>query len=81
MRPEKLMFSGGNVLKNGRSKCGFGLDFSVDFCSRLLRFIGALFGGVMNGGDDESVVLREIKKRPYWRFFGVYENSLAYSIF
>ncbi len=43
------MFSGGNVLKNGRSKCGFGLDFSVDFCSRLLRFIGALFGVMMNG--------------------------------
>ena len=75
------MFSGGNVLKNVRSKCGFGLDFSVDFCSRLLRFIGALFGGIMNRGDDESVVLREIKKRPYWRFFGVYENSVAYSIF
>ena len=79
------MFSGGNVLKNGRSKCGFGLDFGLDFsgdfCSRLLRFIGALFGGMMNRGDDESVVLREIKKRPYWRFFGVYENSLAYSIF
>lgn len=47
------MFSGGNVLKNGRSKCGFGLGFSVDFCSRLLRFIGALFGTIMNGGDDE----------------------------
>lgn len=47
------MFSGGNVLKNGRSKCGFGLDFSVDVGSRLLRFIGALFGGIMNGGDDE----------------------------
>ena len=74
------MFSGGNVLKNGWSKCGFGLDFSVDFCSRLLRFIGALFGGIMNGGNYESVVLRKIKKRPYWRFFGVYENSLAYSI-
>lgn len=43
------MFYGGNVLKNGRSKCDFGLDFSVDFCSRLLRFIGALFGGIMNG--------------------------------
>lgn len=42
------MFSGGNVLKNGRSKCGFGLDFSVDVGSRLLRFIGALFGAVMN---------------------------------
>lgn len=79
------MFSGGNVLKNGRSKGGFGLDFglgfSVDFCSRLLRFIGALFGGVMNGGDDESVVLREIKKRRYWRFLWEYENSVAYSIF
>lgn len=75
------MFSGGNVLKNGRSKCGFGLDFSVDVGSRLLRFIGALFGVMMNGGNYESVVLREIKKRPYWRFFGVYENSLAYSIF
>ncbi|WP_370598157.1 hypothetical protein NMD15_14415 [Plesiomonas shigelloides] len=53
MRPEKLMFSGGNVLKNGRSKGGFGLDFGLDFsgdfCSRLLRFIGALFGGIMNG--------------------------------
>lgn len=43
------MFSGGNVLKNGRSKCGFGLDFSVEFCSRLLRFIGALFEVMMNG--------------------------------
>ena len=46
------MFSGGNVLKNGRSKGGFGLDFGLDFsgdfCSRLLRFIGALFGGIMN---------------------------------
>lgn len=43
------MFYGGNVLKNGRSKGGFGLDFSVDVGSRLLRFIGALFGGIMNG--------------------------------
>ena len=51
------MFSDGNVLKNGRSKCDFGLDFgldfSVDFCSRLLRFIGALFGTIMNGGNYE----------------------------
>lgn len=47
------MFSDGNVLKNGWSKCDFGLDFSVDFCSRLLRFIGALFGGIMNGGNYE----------------------------
>ncbi|MGL5499763.1 MAG: hypothetical protein ACRDCK_01220, partial [Plesiomonas shigelloides] len=50
-------------------------------CLGILCFLGALFGVMMNGGDDESVVLREIKKRPYWRFFGVYENSLAYSIF
>ncbi len=42
------MFSGGNVLKNGWSKCGFGLDFSVDVGPRLLRFIGALFGAMMN---------------------------------
>lgn len=63
------MFSGGNVLKNGRSKCGFGLDFSVEFCSRLLRFIGALFGGIMNGGNYESVVLREIKKAPLLALF------------
>ncbi|SPZ44069.1 Uncharacterised protein [Plesiomonas shigelloides] len=45
------MFSSGNVLKNVRSKCGFGLDFSVDVGSRLLRFIGALFGVMMNGGN------------------------------
>lgn len=43
------MLLGGNVLKNGRSKCGFGLNFSVDVGSRLLRFIGALFGVMMNG--------------------------------
>ncbi len=43
------MFSDGNVLKNGWSKCGFGLDFSVDVGSRLLCFLGALFGVMMNG--------------------------------